>query len=592
MRQLFSKSSVRNWGAPALVALAACCAVLTSIDPAGDYPSAPQGPGLTVDEIFNMQEGVRLVEGWRALALGAISLRELYGDERILGNQRPPLGYHFPDHPPLGRIWLGVFHQLTRAIVPPRDHQTFFVTACARVGSATAFGLTVFLVGWVATRWYGFRGGLVASVALALMPRVFGHAHLAALESTTGLAYLAAALAVAARWTPASSDVRPIPPPAPRAAALAGLLFGLALLTKIQGILLTVPVALWALWHWRKRAIVPLVVWGVVGLCVFFVGWPWLWFDPVGHFLEYLGRTTDRMGVNAWYLGRKFVDRDVPWHYPAVMFLVTVPVGLHALGAWGLFCGERPAWKEPREQALLACLLFPIALFSYSHIVVYDGERLFLVAFPLWAMLIGRGGASLWNRLERLTSRRVAASLAAVFLALQGYGLWVYAPCHLSYYNLLVGGLSGADRLGFERNYWGDAVTRDLLESMVRQVPEGARVDVTPVLQRFQLDDIVEQSPIVRRHGIRLVPYDAERDRDTRYLLLFRRLADLPDALRQENPRSRLLAEVRRDGVQLAALYAWNVVPDSAAASAAASAASGPAPSARESSRLGKPDNP
>src|SRR5579862_2496394 len=104
-----------NWLAPALIGALAFVAVAAAIDPAGDYPDAPEGPGLTIDETFNVQEGVRLVEGLRAWALGLISgesiisLREIFGDERDIKGQAP-IGYHLADHPPLGRIWLGLWH--------------------------------------------------------------------------------------------------------------------------------------------------------------------------------------------------------------------------------------------------------------------------------------------------------------------------------------------------------------------------------------------------------------------------------------------------------------------------------------------------
>src|SRR5690606_16822622 len=88
----------------------------------------------------------------------------------------------------------------------------------------------------------------------------------------------------------------------------------------------------WAFWHWRGKAILPLFVWGVVGLLVFFLGWPWLWFDPLDHTLQYFRSSTDRATLYVWYFGERFADTQTPWHYPLVMFLVTMPAGL-------LFCG-------------------------------------------------------------------------------------------------------------------------------------------------------------------------------------------------------------------------------------------------------------
>jgi hypothetical protein len=259
------------------------------------------------------------------------------------------------------------------------------------------------------------------------------------------------------------------------------------------------------------------------------------------------------MGVNVWYFGQLYADRDVPWHYPLLLFATTVPFGLHLLGLLGIFSGERPAWKSAREQLLLGAMLFPIALFSYSSIVVYDGERLFLVAFPLWAILIGRGAVTLWNWIERNTSRRSAGAVVTLLLLMQSYGLIAYAPCHLSYYNILIGGLRGADNLGMEPTYWGDSFTRDFLQEVVNTVPEGAQVTVTPVLHNHQLRDMIEQSPILRRHKVKLRLFNPNAK--ARYLIYFHRYSYLPDVLRTNDFRGVLQAEVRRDGVPLASFY-------------------------------------
>ena len=119
------------WAAPALIAALAFVAVVAAIDPGGDYPDAPQGPGLTIDESFNVEQGVRLVEGLRAWFVGEVTLREIFGDVRDIPNSQ--IGYHNPDHPPLGRLWLGLWHHLTAGVVPSSQHATHhpFITACA-----------------------------------------------------------------------------------------------------------------------------------------------------------------------------------------------------------------------------------------------------------------------------------------------------------------------------------------------------------------------------------------------------------------------------------------------------------------------------
>ncbi len=526
---------------PLVVALLALLSVVLTLDAAGDYPKLFEGPGITLDESFNVQMGVyqwNALREYNVALLHPDSVREVFG---------PGSNYN-PDHPPLGRLWLGFCHDLTKWLFPPADHPSPFVTDCARVGSATAFALTVFLIGLFATKWYGRVAGMVAAVSLVLMPRVFAHAHLASLETFMNLTYSATVLAVAHWWRVEKGARRPWMIP-----TLTGVLFGFALLTKMQAILIPPVVGLWALWHWRVRAIKPLAIFGLVGLAVFFVGWPWLWLDPAKHFHEYFARTTNRAILNCYYLGQVWADKDVPWHYPFVMFAVTVPVGLHTLGLLGVVAKVTRSVSEevgrttprsrfglhcdPREQLLLAATLLPLGLFALPGIAVYDGERLFLVSYPIWAVLIGRGAKVALCFLQRkvesgqwrlVASHRTHGIAMASFLLAQSVGVIVMHPCQLSYYNLLVGGLYGADRLGFERTYWGDCVTRSMLASMP-EPPETEIVYVMPVLHQFQLDDLMQQSPILRNKGLRLRPFqDEHTDRMTDGWLLVSRKADVP----------------------------------------------------------------
>ena len=70
---------------------------------------------------------------------------------------------------------------------------------------------------------------------------------------------------------------------------------------------------------------------------------------------------------------------------------MTVPVGLLLVGVWGLWSLRRGAKERPVAVLVAACLLFNLALFSLPGTRVYDGERLFLAAYPLLAVMIGLG---------------------------------------------------------------------------------------------------------------------------------------------------------------------------------------------------------
>lgn len=540
--------AIRNWPYSALIAVAALLAVLVTIDPGGAYPHLPEGPGLTADEVFNVQQGVSLAD--RLLAFDLPGYRKV--DAQL------------PDHPPLGRIWLGLWHELAFVAFTPANAEAGYSIACARFGSAAAYALTVFLVGICAARWYGRAGGAVAGLAMLLSPRLFGHAHLAALETCIDLAYAAVVLYLADRSVANHSDEPPGSRDQLRIGLFAGLLFGLALLTKIQAVFLPIPIGIWMLCVWRGRAAAALAIFGLTGLAVFLAGWPWLWESPWDRTLRYFGHAADRVPIYVWYFGRAIADRDVPWHYPWLMFVTTVPVGLQLLGGLGLGAKQPDCsasagvpkcaiWKSPRELLLLSCGLFPLVVFSLPGVAVYDGERLFSVVYPLWCVFIGRGAATLLDALQRRWTFSVARIALAALLCAQTIGLFTIAPCWLSYQNLFIGGLTGADRLGLSVTYWGDAVTRELLQSMTANFPRGSTICVAPVLHDFQWPEVVRQTPVLQQRELKLVPFD-ERTPASEYLLLFRRPEYLPENLRGDWSEWETIAAVRREGVTLAAL--------------------------------------
>ncbi|MEZ6057376.1 MAG: phospholipid carrier-dependent glycosyltransferase [Planctomycetaceae bacterium] len=565
---------------PLLIAIATWGLLLLTLDGVGERPALPDGPGLTLDEVFNVEMGIY---HWRVLLDEGPLLWTPAGARRAF--QQP--NYN-PDHPPLGRLAIGIAHDVVQAVAPashvatgPSGRPVGISLYAARVSAATLFALTVWLVGVVTTRWYGAFAGNIAAGSLPLMPRLFGHAHLASLETFVGFACTLTILA-AASYLSRRGEVQAPPPPRWRAVLLVGVCLGLALLTKIQAILLPIPIGVWLIWQWRWRGLAMAVLFGLTGVAVFIIGWPWLWDDLVANLLTYLGRSTDRIPLHCYYFGQQWQDKEVPWHYSIFMFLVTVPLGLQFLGGWALWtCWQRhrttlktadqPSQKvashsdgiDPRLVLILANILFPLGFFAVPGITVYDGVRLFLPVFPLWAIFIGLGAATLREILCQrwpnffVNSQKASWAIVALFLC-QGLGSTLTHPCQLSYYNGLIGGPSGAASLGFEATYWRDSITRDLLQEVADKVPEGATIYVAPVLHPANRTDLQLLSPTLSKHRLQLDSYDSNDPAKLprmQYVLVFRRHAD-PWASLEPSPRgATLLAEVRRDNVQLAALY-------------------------------------
>ncbi len=508
-------------GAGKVAAILGLLATLAVVATLGD-------PGITVDEPLDVRPGRTYVATLRARGVRFFDRSTV--DAVFRDNA---------EHPPLGRWLLGIastlgqpFEVLLRGGPDPVG---IYVVA-GRVAPALAFGAMVGLVAATAGRRYGRPSAWAAGLALALMPRVFAHAHLGALDTFIAFFWTLALLALAS----ATEGRRPV-----LALALAGLTLGLALLTKIHAWFL-IPVAL--LWSLARLRPIPALLgwssWLAVGMATFFAGWPWLWYDPVGRLSRYLGTGIDRVSIRVLYFGQVYADREVPWHYPWFYFAATIPVGLLALGAWGAWRGWRGRRGDPLPGLLLGSIALVLVVFS-TRVPAYDGERLFLVAFPLFAILIGRGFGAIWEGGGR--GRRVA--LIGLMVA-QGWGVASMHPFGLSYYNLLVGGLPGAERLGLELTYWGDSVDGPLLDRLAAEARPGDTAALAPTLAPDQ-GKIATTRRLIR---IPLVLEDQEGAERADWLVVSRRSAYWSGAIRERVARGPIVVTRGRQGVWLSAI--------------------------------------
>lgn len=489
------------------------------------------GPGITTDEPLDVRPGRTYVETLFKRASGFLDRRTV--DAIFRDNA---------EHPPLGRWLLGIASTLGQPLedlfLGGPDPLGLALHA-ARLAPAACFALLVGLVTHAAARRWGLAAGAASGYALLVMPRAFAHAHFGALDTfiTTFwvLALFAAERALTGR--------RPVV-----GMTAAGLAWGLALLTKIHAWLLPPLILPWAVVRLGpRRGVGAFACWAFAGLSTFFVGWPWLWYDTLPRLSHYLGTGVERATIHVTYFGQVYADRDVPWHYPWVYFALTVPVGLHALGLLGLARAWKTRAADRFPWLLVAAIALLLVLFS-TRIPVYDGERLFLMAFPLWAVLAGLGFARVWEAAAGRTWWRAGAAL---LLAFQGYGVVAMHPFQLSYYNALAGGLRGAERLGLELTYWGDAVDPVLLSRLVAEAPREAKVALAPTLYPGQGIMTVTRAMAARA----LVPKDEDAAGSADWVLVSRRTAYWKPELRQRLRSATRVSERAREGVWLSALY-------------------------------------
>jgi hypothetical protein len=151
----------------------------------------------------------------------------------------------------------------------------------------------------------------------------------------------------------------------------------------------------------------------------------------------------------------------------------------------------------------------------------------------------------------------------AVFLALQGVGLVVYRQCPLSHYSLLVGGLPGAERLGLEVNYWGDALREPMLAEAAARAP-GETVVFGPNLAPFQAAGVRVSSPSLLVQEVELTGWEQGWERPPpgcRFGVFYRRKADLA-VIPEEVLGAKVVREHRNQGVWLVRLVEFSASDD------------------------------
>jgi 4-amino-4-deoxy-L-arabinose transferase-like glycosyltransferase len=383
------------------------------------------------------------------------------------------------EHPPLSKVWSGVVWLGARYL--------FDDLMAHRLGNILLVGMLVALLYLVVAKEYGAVAGLVAAAALITMPRFFFHAHLAALDVPVTVMIFAVTYVF---WLGHDR-------PGPGWTLLLGLVWGLALATKINALFIA-PLVLsaWTLLFQAQRyLIIRLALAGVIASAVFLLSWPWLYYNTLMRLADYLGfMTTRHTTVEQFYFGQLY--SPPPWHFPFVTTLLVVPLGLLLLAAAGSFSVIRRRPQQPLGGLFLLGALVSLLILATGRGQLFDNERLFMPVFPFLAGLAGLGFAWITQMLRRLAERKGRPLRSGALISLLAMVTFVphlllagdLYPHLLSYYSEAVGGAYGARLLRLETTYWCETYTK-ALPYLNRHAPPEAVVwaECQDVLVYYQL---------------------------------------------------------------------------------------------------------
>jgi hypothetical protein len=230
---------------------------------------------------------------------------------------------------------------------------------------------------------------------------------------------------------------------------IAAILLGFTTSIRILGPFAGVIVSLYAFHKLGRRALAPLLVYALAAIAATYITWPYLWSNPIGHFIESL----QTMSKYPWYgtvlfNGMEYSPTDLPTTYLPVLLAAqfTEPV-------WILFIAGMAVavikFKENRELIGLTGIWFilPVIGFIVMRTALYDNFRqIFFILPPVFLM----AGLGLEYALKWLHQPRVKAGIVGMII-LPGLiaGIRLH-PYEYVYYNTLI--KYPNDR--YELDYW------------------------------------------------------------------------------------------------------------------------------------------
>jgi hypothetical protein len=275
----------------------------------------------------------------------------------------------------------------------------------------------------------------------------------------------------------------------------AGILLGLTVSIRIFGVWAGVLVAGYFLWTSGRKAWLLLTTYALIAITTMYLTWPYLWPNPMGHFLE----TVRIMSQHPWpgnvlFNGATYPANDLPASYMPLLLAIQLTEPVWVLFFIGLtvavfgFLRKRMGQRELLALTL-AWFILPLVTFIILRPTLYDNFRqTFFIVPPIFLM-----AGLAFDQIHRPVLQAGLIVLTVFPGLLAGIRLH---PYEYVYYNQFIGGVSATvDR--FELEYWATSY-REAAREVNQIAPPNANVWVdgpAHLFNRFARPDLHIYSP-------------------------------------------------------------------------------------------------
>jgi hypothetical protein len=287
---------------------------------------------------------------------------------------------------------------------------------------------------------------------------------------------------------------------------IAGVILGLTTSVRILGPLAGLIIVVYAITK-KKNALAYLLAYGILALVVMYLTWPYLWSDPINHFIKSL--TT--MSSYPWtgtllFNGIFYHANQLPWYYVPTLFSIQFTEPVIILFGIGIIITAYTLFRK-RNFGLfslsLAWLFIPLGIIIITRRPIYDNFRQLLFLIPPIFLICGVALDVLFSIAHKWFLKIIILALV-IFPGL--FGIVKLHPYEYIYYNDFVGGVKGAFRV-YENDYWYTSY-RQVAEYINSTIPLGARIiswtDPGLVKQYARKDLIIEKGTL----GLNVQPGD------------------------------------------------------------------------------------
>lgn len=268
----------------------------------------------------------------------------------------------------------------------------------------------------------------------------------------------------------------------------AGILLGFTTSTRILGPFAGLIIIYYALRIKGKQAIPALAIYAVIASITTYLTWPYLWMNPVSHFVEsFREMSLYPWGFQVLFNGVMYPATDLPLSYLPTLLLIqfSEPVWVLAIAGWIVAIrGE----EKKRELVELSALWFiiPLVAFIIFRIALYDNFRQILFIIPPIFLMAGVA-------FEKIKNIKWQIALISLCLIPSIFGIIKLHPYEYIYYNAFAGNTAGR----FEHDYWVTSY-REAAEYVNRVASPNANIWVEVPAQLFSIfarEDLKIYSP-------------------------------------------------------------------------------------------------